>query len=397
MSALVTNAEMLMALSVTTSLGKKGVEVTCGSQNDSALSFHSRYCHKRVVYPSPLDEAEFIGHLERVLVREKVDVVIPTFADTLLTISRHRERLAKYAKIPIAENDKVEKALDKSETIRIAIENDIPCPKTIILNQKEDIDAVKDKLEYPLVLKPRKCFGAKGVAYLRTPEELVFEYGRISSKYGKSLLLQEMIPLEGDVFGCEALFNADSKPRAVFIHKRLRQYPLTGGQSTLRESVRHPEVERLGLKLLKELGWYGVAMVEFKIDTRDQKPKLMEINPRFWGSLHLPMASGVDFPHLLYKLALDGDISPVTEYRLGVKSRTLLPGDLRYLMSALRDDFTKLGLKRQDRMRVLMDFLRFYEKDLHYELFSLDDPKPGLFEVWRTFSQKIRKRIPGLT
>jgi len=34
----------------------------------------------------------------------------------------------------------------------------------------------------------------------------------------------------------------------------------------------------------ESLDWHGVAMVEFWIDSRDGKPKLMEINPRFWGT-----------------------------------------------------------------------------------------------------------------
>jgi predicted ATP-grasp superfamily ATP-dependent carboligase len=118
----------------------------------------------------------------------------------------------------------------------------------------------------------------------------------------------------------------------------------------------------------------------------------MEINPRFWGSLHLPIASGIDFPYLLYKMALDGDINPVTKYKLGVKSRSLLPGDLRYFISAMKDDFTHLGLKKPDKIQVLKDFLKVYEKDLYYELFSLDDPKPGLFEIYQTLSRKFKKK-----
>ncbi len=73
--------------------------------------------------------------------------------------------------------------------------------------------------------------------------------------------------------------------------------------------------------------WYGVAMVEFKIDARDHWPKIKEINPGYQGSLELAIHSGVGFPFLLYRLALEGDIEPVHEYRIGVQSHWLL-GDL---------------------------------------------------------------------
>ena len=36
------------------------------------------------------------------------------------------------------------------------------------------------------------------------------------------------------------------------------------------------------------------------------EPKLIEVNPRFWGSLALAIYAGIDFPYLLYKLAMEG-------------------------------------------------------------------------------------------
>ena len=69
-------------------------------------------------------------------------------------------------------------------------------------------------------------------------------------------------------------------------------------------------------------------MVEFKKDIRDNQFKLMEINPRFWGSLDLSIASGIDFPYLLYKMAVEGDIKPTFNYRTGLRYAWTLPIDL---------------------------------------------------------------------
>ena len=146
-------------------------------------------------------------------------------------------------------------------------------------------------------------------------------------------LIQESIPRKGEAFGVSALFNKDSKLRAVFVHKRLREYPVTGGPSTLRESVKNPKVQELGLKLLKALDWVGVAMVEFKVDPRDGEPKLMEINPRFWGSLQLAILSGVDFPYLIYRMAKEGDVKPILDYKIGVRCRWMFPGDFIHFLS----------------------------------------------------------------
>ena len=75
-------------------------------------------------------------------------------------------------------------------------------------------------------------------------------------------------------------------------------------------------------------------MVEFKTDPRDNQPKLMEVNPRWWGSLQLSILSGVDFPYLLYKLVTEGDVEPVLDYKVGVRCRWLLPGDILWFLSA---------------------------------------------------------------
>jgi len=110
-------------------------------------------------------------------------------------------------------------------------------------------------------------------------------------------------------------------------------------------------------------------MVEFRIDPRDGKPKLMEINPRFWGSLQLAIYSGVDFPYLLYKMAIDGDVEPVFEYKTGIKVRWLLLGDiLRFL-----------GIQNSNKLKALPEFLKF--RGMGYDVLSLRDPMPALGAV----------------
>jgi predicted ATP-grasp superfamily ATP-dependent carboligase len=62
-------------------------------------------------------------------------------------------------------------------------------------------------------------------------------------------------------------------------------------------------------------------MGEFRFDTRHNVPRVLEVNPRFWGSLPLAILSGVNFPYLLYKLINGEDFAPVLQYKLNVRSR----------------------------------------------------------------------------
>ena len=163
------------------------------------------------------------------------------------------------------------------------------------------------------------------------------------------------------MYGVGLLLNFKSETRASFVYKRLRSHPVSGGPSTLRESVKREDVREIAESLMKSLQWTGIAHVEFKIDPRDAKPKLLEVNPRFWGSLQLAIESGMDFPFLLYKMAIDGDIDSVKDYTLGVKCRWLIPGDFLNF------------IKNPNRFRLKPSFFDFKIKD---DIISLKDPLP---------------------
>jgi predicted ATP-grasp superfamily ATP-dependent carboligase len=158
------------------------------------------------------------------------------------------------------------------------------------------------------------------------------DYRSVIDEMGHEPIVQEHI--QGPEYGFFALFN-NGQLKAKFQHKRLLSMSYTGGASVLRISVYFKELDDLGIKLLKALNWHGPAMVEFKFDSRDKKFKLMEINPRFWGSLSVAIDSGVDFPYLYYQIAANGDCEDVLEYRSNVVSH-YVAGELVYLMSLVK-------------------------------------------------------------
>jgi predicted ATP-grasp superfamily ATP-dependent carboligase len=164
--------------------------------------------------------------------------------------------------------------------------------------------------------------------------------------------------------GVSFLFGPKASPLAHFSHRRLREYPVSGGPSTLRESIDDPLAKDYGERLLKALDWYGVAQVEFRYDPRDGLPKLMEINPRFWGSLPLAVFAGVDFPYLLFRLALGLPAEKAAPYALGKKCRWILPGDLLHF------------IKNPNRFHLNPSFFRFFDPDTAYDFLSARDPLP---------------------
>lgn len=313
MRILVTNADYANALAAVRSLGGHGLEVLCGSERRRAQSFYSRYCVKRLIYPAPAKEAEFVRSMTAFANSEKLDVILPIGYNENVVISKHASELSGTVKLPIAPWESMRIASDKALTMQLAGRVGVGIPR--VFSSPDEVDS------FPVVVKG--VGGSGNVSYVNSKEDL-------AATSTEGAVIQEYVP--GDGYGFFALFNRGAL-RAVFMHRRLREFPVTGGASTAAESIFDPELKAEGLKLLSALNWHGVAMAEFKKDSRDGKFKLMEINPKFWGSLDLSIASGVDFPYLAVKMAVDGDVEPVMDYEKGVRFRWLLPYDVMHVLA----------------------------------------------------------------
>ena len=196
-------------------------------------------------------------------------------------------------------------------------------------------------------------------------EEFLSGYTRVHARHPRPMV-QECLPPGGEALGVGVLMNFASESKAAFAYRRLREYPITGGPSTLRESIRDDALVGIAERLLSLLGWVGVAMVEFKVDPRDGRPKLLEVNPRFWGSLQHAIACGVDFPFLLYSLAMEGDVRRLDGYQVGRRSRSLLHGDLLHF------------LKNPNRLHLTP---ACYDISIPDDVLSLEDPFPTVGRI----------------
>lgn len=386
MTVFVADGAERASLAIARSLGKRGIDVHCGESYRCSTTALSKYCTKNFVYPDPqVDCKKFIEWLIGFLKSGDYDAIYSSREVTTVPISYYKKELENYTKVPFPDYDEMLMAHDKVKTFRFAEENGISAPKTYFVENIEELDEISDKFEYPVVVKPRSkttwingrplMLKVTARNYVMDNNGLIEVSSEIYQKTGKMPLIQEYIPGQG--YGVEALcYHGD--PRAVFMHRRLREYPITGGASTLRESIYNEKMKNSALDLLKGLEWHGVAMVEFKLDERDGNPKLIEINGRFWGSLPLSIASGVDFPYLLHKIVVEGDVEPVFEYETGVKCRWLIPGDTLWLMASLKN--------RNDKWSVARDFLKF--KGINDDILSMSDFLPT-FGVLRVLVHQI--------
>ena len=372
MSVLVTDGHFRKTLAVVRSLGRKGIPVTVGERTFLNTSFFSKYCAKRLVYPSPRRfPDQFIEFLLKEIKESHYDCLFPMEEETLLLLAKYHSEISQYTYLLSPDLKQIEFVRDKRNLMEFAETHGIPTPKTFQIQGAEDLHS--SSIPIPAVIKPRISSGSFGIVYVKKKEDLIPSYQSVHERYPFPII-QEWIPDGGGTYGLSALFDETSSIKAAFIHKKLRMYPVQGGPSTLREGVEHPQIMALGLSLLKSLNWVGVGMIEFKVDPRDGIPKLMEVNPRFWGSLQLAIISGVDFPYLILRMARRESFEPILRYQVGKRCRWLLLGDILHF------------LNNPNRLHLRPSFFHFLDPDTSYDIISKDDPLPLLGSVATFFT-----------
>jgi predicted ATP-grasp superfamily ATP-dependent carboligase len=355
--AIVTDGMWRKCLSAIRALGKAGFRVDVLGDSWLTVGFWSRFTHQRVLSPDAKEnETEFgkvlTAHLQSLAATMPAGVrpvLFPMEEDTLRYVVNQRETLRRYADFLVPEADALEVCANKGATMALAARVGVPHPRTEVAESASDLlKLTADFAGGEFVVKPLRGLGSHGVRYnpsfdAKTAEPYWQSYG--------PALVQDRVPPQGAGLGVSLLFGRDGACLAHFCHRRLQQYPNSGGPSSDRVGINDPALLEKSLTLMRALNWKGVAMVEWKLDPRDGTPKLMEINPRFWGSLELAVRSGVDFP-LLYAQAAAGQPTTYPQPIDAVRCRWLVPGDiLRWITArpAAREPLTTFlrGLPRQ--------------------------------------------------
>lgn len=142
-----------------------------------------------------------------------------------------------------------------------------------------------EEAELPFVVKPTDLSSAIGVKYYKKEED------RNKFDFQGPVIIQQYI----DGIGVGYSFYAKKgKILNGYGHKRLAEYPASGGPSAYREGYRDERLKQIAEKIVSYLNYTGIAMFEFKL-TDDNKIYLLEVNPRIWGSIYQGIANGVNY------------------------------------------------------------------------------------------------------
>jgi predicted ATP-grasp superfamily ATP-dependent carboligase len=266
-----------------------------------------------------------IKYLRELLNRHQFNILLPIGASSVNFFSEHESFFSEYTNLIVSKRKNITDAFDKLVMAELAQTLGIKSPTTFTANNWKYKEAFVDK---KFIVKSRNEFinGPKTLYFSSRVEGENF-LDSIDEKTLDNLIVQERIYGDGEAFF--ALYN-QGKLLTGYTHRRIRETPLSGGSSTCAETTISFDTFNSGKQILDRLKWHGVAMVEFKRDSHSRELYLMEVNPKFWGSLELGISHGVDFSGAIH--AIDKDVEFVEiEQRTMVRFQWPFHGDLSHL------------------------------------------------------------------
>jgi D-aspartate ligase len=361
-------------LGVVRSLGRRGIPVWVLKQGGHLVASTSRYVRRNVPWPSRDDSAEIDELLHLGKKHGLKDwVLFPTDDHAVALISRHQDALAAQYRVSVPPWDQLQFLCDKRLLHQTAQELGIHQPWTVWPRSREELGALD--CPFPVILKPAIRLRRNNLAHPKAWRvmgrgSLLAFYDEAAQLVGLgNLMVQEIVPGAGEGLVSYAALCRNGRPLASIVVKEKRQYPRDFGQfSTFVESVDEPNVIDPAIRLIKSLSFTGLVEIEFKQDPRDNRFKILDVNPRVWGWHTLSRRAGVDFPHLLW-LLLHGQIVPEVCGRSGVRwmhTTADVPIAMRDMMKG------RLSLK---------EYLRCLKHPRESAIFAWDDLAPGFLDL----------------
>jgi len=228
-------------------------------------------------------EKKFLSDLKIIILKEKVDILIPALDTVLIKFSSLEDYFQKLGvKILISPPPALLITRDKWKTHQF-FKNAIPLPRSFV--KKEDVN-----LSYPLFIKPRWGSGSIDSFKINSKEELEFYYKRI-----KKPIIQEY--LEGKEYTVDCLTDLNGKLLLCIPRERLET---KAGVSNKGRIIENREINNIALKISERLRFRGPFF--FQLKEKKEKLMLTEINARFGGGMLLSCAAGPNIYLLAVKL-----------------------------------------------------------------------------------------------
>jgi predicted ATP-grasp superfamily ATP-dependent carboligase len=384
-------AMSIIALTLTRSLGRAGIDVVRIHPNLFDPSLDSKYCRAVEVCPNLYtSESALTDYLAGLKTKYPgKHVLIPASDDCCLYMARNEQALREHFLLLNPNGQTLQKLKTKRLQYELAEASGVPIPETYFPEDEAQVLTLADGLRnYPYVIKPteahkwrlaenRAIANGKKAVTVHSADELLAEYRRISA-HDNDLMIQEII--EGDdtqLFTFISYRSEQTSTLAFCIRSKLRQKPAKFGYCTASVTCHNDIVEAQSKRLLEASGFSGISGVEFKFDARTGLYKLIEINTRPMNTLGIATGCGVDLPVIAYNDVVGIQQQPSADWRDGT------------VWVWWEQDYQAA---KELRSRGLLSYREWFESlrgERVHAILASDDQRP----VWRYYSGEIPRLL----
>ncbi len=393
---LVLDADTDQSLAVVRALSENEIPIHVAGSGRRGPGYWSLRAGRRFVYPSPLRfPKEFLAFIQRLSQEEHYEAVFPLTDSTTTVLQQFRSKLS-HLPIAMADKESYFKVSDKFHAHEIARAAGLSVPQTFYPNSPSELEAILPKLKFPIMLKPRysRFYDEQTDTLISGNTRVIFDEQELAAHFAETRqgsvfpCIQAWVP--GIGFGVELLMK-DQKVIAQFCHRRVREMdPLGSGSSACVSAPPREDLVEASIQMLRSCHYEGTAMVEFRMDETSGKAWFIEINGRFWGTLALPLACGINFPYLYLQAFLRNQpVTVTTDYPIGIQARSLWKETSRFLSILKGRPFAWKGTFPTRGEGVKEYFTAFFKKGQVYCDFQLNDPLPGLVKMLSVFLETL--------
>jgi predicted ATP-grasp superfamily ATP-dependent carboligase len=368
---------IVTGLGISRSFGIHKIPVFWLDSNPEQVGFLSRYCHGIHCPELMNNDREYVDFLTSIGKKlNNKGVLFPITDLEVSAILKNRNILEQYFHIPIANFNITNLLIDKKNFYSTLEKYGISYPKTYFLNDTSDLKKYTNEIKYPCIVKPtrseifRRNFKTK-FFMVDSSKQLLQSFKKANSKDLK-VMIQEYIPGHARyMYGFNAYYDKKFHPHGQFVYRRIRQWPPYSGNGVFIEKHENSEFEKIVTDLVKKIKFYGILDAEFKIDSRDNKINLIEINPRCWMQVSFPLQYGINLPLMAYLDAIGKDF----------KTENIEKKQVKFLFTI--QDFYAAVHDMKNHKLTLIEWLSSYKGKKEYAIFSWTDPLPFFKYLWK--------------
>jgi carbamoyl-phosphate synthase large subunit len=281
MRILVTGAGGAAAVSVWKSLGQDH-ELHMADMDPNAAGLYLVPENQRLLIPRG-DDPRLVGLLFDECRTRRIDALLPTVDSELAPVAAERARFESAGiALPISPVECLRICRDK-QLLLDAVKGKVPIPG----NEPLTRESAARTRTFPCFIKPREGAGSRGVARIDRRED--FEKLAMDG----TIMLQEYLP--GEEYSVDVYVRKDGKAIAAVPRERIK---VDSGIAVASRTLNVPDAMESAIRTAEIIGIRGTANVQFK-RAADGVFKLLEVNPRFPGTMPLTVAAGVDMPKLM--------------------------------------------------------------------------------------------------